>query len=96
MIVVKVELHSAITGEVTNLATAIIDNIGGTKQRGNYRARAYRKGTWERYARYIHPRQGWAMVRDARPQRTGHVDNHPRLSAPVWSLVRKALESMGY
>jgi hypothetical protein len=39
MIVVKVELWSAITGEKKELARMVIDNIGGTDQVGNYRAR---------------------------------------------------------
>lgn len=95
MLVVRVELHGAITGEVTNLGTAVIDNIGGTKQRGNYRARSYRKGAWDRFAKWG-KRQGWAFIRESEPLRAGSVHDHPRLSAPVWSLVRKSLESMGY
>jgi hypothetical protein len=38
MLVVKVELHSAITGEVTTLGTAKLINDGsGTPSSGNYR-----------------------------------------------------------
>lgn len=90
MLVVRVELHSAITGDVTTLATALIDNVGGTELRGDYRARAYAKGTWEKF------KSGWDFVRKAKPIRSGTVENHPRITAPVWSLVRKSLESMGY
>lgn len=38
MLVVKIELHSAITGQVTTLATGKIVNTGtGSSDRGNYR-----------------------------------------------------------
>lgn len=38
MLVVKIELHSAVTGKVTTLATGKIVNTGaGTATRGNYR-----------------------------------------------------------
>jgi hypothetical protein len=38
MLVVRIELHSAVTGEVTTLATGKIVNTGaGTPTRGNYR-----------------------------------------------------------
>lgn len=96
MLVVRVELHSAITGEVSTLATAVIDNVGGTKHRGDYRARVYKKGIWERFQSFLQPRPAWELVRTAKPLREGFVSNHPRLSQPVWSLVRKALESMNY
>jgi len=44
MIVVKVELHSAITGEVTTLCQATICNDGkGTYTRGNYNVRLFGK-----------------------------------------------------
>ena len=37
MIVIRVELHSAITGKVTTLGKAVICNDGtGTRTRGNY------------------------------------------------------------
>lgn len=46
MIVVKVELHSTITGRVTPLAAMIIANDGtGSKTLGNYIASRLRKGT---------------------------------------------------
>jgi hypothetical protein len=38
MLVVKIELHSAVTGRVTTIATGTIINTGtGTPTRGNYR-----------------------------------------------------------
>ena len=36
MIVVRVELHSAITGQVSELARMNIANIGGTQTKGDY------------------------------------------------------------
>jgi hypothetical protein len=96
MIVVRVELWSAINGKVTDLGTVMIDNVGGTDTRGDYRARAYSKGVWKRFARYLQPRPAWALVKKAKPNRIGSITNHPRKSAPIWTLVRKALESMEY
>jgi hypothetical protein len=96
MIVVRVELWSAVTGKVTDLGTVCIDNVGGTDARGDYRARAYSKGKWKRFARYLQPPPAWALIRHAKPNRTGGITNHPRKTAPIWTLVRKALESMEY
>lgn len=81
MIVVTVELHSAITGKVTTLGQAIIANDGtGSSTRGNYTAKIGRKGqTLE---------QTWS-----KPQRTGTVTNYPRLSLTIWHLVRRALDA---
>jgi hypothetical protein len=44
VIVVKVELHSAITGEVTEIGRMLIANTGGTKKRGDYTAKVLRLG----------------------------------------------------
>lgn len=86
MIVVRVELHSAITGEKTELARMLIDNIGGTAQLGNYRARTLRGRSEDALDH--------AMVAPA--QREGKVLGHPRLREHVWNLVAKSLKSMGY
>ena len=50
----------------------------GTRERGNYGARAISKN-------------GKPLMK-----RSGRVENHPRLSKPVWNLVYKILSSMGY
>ena len=48
MIIVKVELHSAITGTVSELGRAQICNTGGgTAKRGNYLAEVLRKNSKE-------------------------------------------------
>lgn len=86
MIVVRVELHSAIDGRVETLGTTIIDNVGGTKARGNYRTRAWPKGA-------LDPRR---LLTSRKPHREGAVNDHKRLAEPVWTLVRKSLEAMGY
>lgn len=68
MIVVKVELHSAITGKVTELGTAHICNDGtGSNSRGNYVMRLFGKGgtpmktatlsNWPRLSKHV-----WALV----------------------------------
>lgn len=68
MIVVKVELHSAITGLVTQLGKAIICNDGtGTSTRGSYYMKLFGKngvemkgstlGNWPRKSKHV-----WALV----------------------------------
>ena len=84
MIVIRVELHSAITGKVKEIGRVVIDNIGGTRTRGNYRCRAYRAGS----------RLTAGLEKNV--IRRGAVADHARLAEPVWNLVAKALEAMGY
>lgn len=81
MIVVKGELHSAITGNVTELGRAIIANTGGTLDRGDYTTKVARKGCTDN-------RTLWE-----KPLREGEVTNYPRLSYSVWRLVIRALKS---
>lgn len=83
MIIVRVELHSAVTGQVTELARAHICNIGGTDEIGDYECTTLRgrsKATLDRRV----------------PQRHGKVLGHARLREHVWNLVAKALVGMGY
>lgn len=83
MIVVKVELHSAITGNVTEIARADICNVGGTKELGDYKVRKY----WGKRGDQLALR---------RVDNVGEVNSHARLRLHVWHLVAKALHSMGY
>jgi hypothetical protein len=83
MIVVKVELHSAITGKVTELARMIVHNIGGTRNSGDYEVEILRG----RSAKDLDKRIA---------QRKARVLGHPRLSQHVWHLVEKALRAAGY
>ena len=81
MIVVRVELHSAITGEKTELARMIVDNVGGNKTSGNYRCRTLRGRS--------------SAVLDRREvQREGKVIGFPRLSQHIWNLVASSLCGM--
>ncbi|MET4895770.1 hypothetical protein RN629_01190 [Sphingomonadaceae bacterium jetA1] len=87
MIVVRVELWSAVTGNVTEIARMTIDNIGGTVQSGDYRVRTMRG----RSAEALHK----AMLANTL-SREAQVLSHPRLRDHVWSLVAKALIAMRY
>lgn len=80
MILIKVELHSAITGKVTEIGRMTIANIGLSpdKTEGDYDVRLMRRGTTN-------------IV-----NRTGKVFKHKRLSQSIWKLVSKALNSCGY
>lgn len=83
MIVIRVELWSAVTGKVSEIARMHICNTGGTVERGDYVAETF-KG-----------RSATALSRRL-VQRCGNVRDHPRLKQHVWNLVAKALKSMGY
>lgn len=87
MIVVKVELWSAIDGSRTELARMSIDNIGGTVERGDYRARTYRGRSGEALER---------ALATGGIQREGRVLCHRRRREHVWNLVAKALVNLGY
>lgn len=83
MIVIRVELWSAITGAKTELARMHICNVGGTENLGNYDCETLRGRSTEDLDR--------AVV-----QRRCQVRGHPKLSQHVWHLVAKALSGMGY
>lgn len=83
MIVIRVELWSAITGDKTEIARMHICNEGGTENIGNYACRTLRG-------------RSTADLNKNQFQRKGRVLGHPRLSQHVWNLVAKALTSMGY
>lgn len=83
MIIVRVELHSAITGKVTELARAHICNTGGTETAGDYDVRT------------LTGRSASALDQGL-VNRKGKVFGHARLKLHVWHLVAKALAAMGY
>lgn len=84
MIIVRVELHSAITGEVSEIARMHIANDGeGTARSGNYIGRALRGRSKEALDKRL-------------VQRTGNLKDYPRLSIHVWHLVSRMLQAMGY
>lgn len=75
MIIVKIELHSANTGKVTEIGRMQISNNGlsGDIKRGDYDVEIMRRGTTNKV------------------QRRGMVRDYPRLSYTVWELVRRSL-----
>lgn len=83
MIVVRVELHSAITRQITEIARMHICNIGGSHTKGDYAAATLRG------------RSKQDLDKNCK-QRIGQVKNHSRLSLHVWHLVAKALSAMDY
>jgi hypothetical protein len=90
MIVVKVEIWSAVTGQKTELARVVIDNIGGTTHLGNYRARSLKGRDEEALDKAM------LRIQSTGTQREGKVIGHPRLREHVWNLVAKSLSAMGY
>jgi hypothetical protein len=84
MIVVKVELHSAITGKVSEIGRMHISNTTTFENgsRANYFVRLFRRGSFKTSPVVV--------------QREGEVNGHARKSAPVWKLVQKALKAVGY
>lgn len=80
MIVVKIELHSAITKRITILGTMIIHNVGGTAKRGNYEVCVGNKRDVHDLTKVFN-----------QPQRKGVVYDYPRQSYNVWRLVSRAL-----
>ena len=84
MIVVRVELHSAVTGQVQELARAIIGNDGtGTQEIGHYVATTLRGRSREQLDQH-------------KPQRSTQIRDWPKQRLHVWNLVAEALTRMGY
>lgn len=85
MIIVKVELHSAITGRITELARMRIANDGteANPRKGNYDAVTFRG------------RDSRALDAGS-VQRHAHVHDWPRQQLHVWNLVQACLTLMGY
>lgn len=87
MIVVKVELHSAVSGLVRELARMHIANKGDLSttnpNRGDYDVTTL-KG-----------RSAFQLGK-RKVQRAGVVLNHARLAEHVWNLVAKALKALDY
>jgi hypothetical protein len=84
MIIVRVELWSAVTGEKTELARMEICNDGTSAGRlRNYIVRTLRGRSTE-------------ALNQRTTQRDGRVDRHDAPGLHVWNLVAKALGAMGY
>lgn len=48
MIIVKIELHSAVTGQIFEIGRMRICNTGGTRTRGDYSIELMRRGTTDK------------------------------------------------
>lgn len=84
MIIVRVELHSAVTSRITELARmAIVNDATGSNRYGNYDGFIYRGRCKEHLDKRTLMRQKKIM-------------NWPRLDFHVWNLVAKMLKEMGY
>ena len=94
MIVVRVELHSAITGKTKEIAAMTIANDGSspTTAIGHYNAATTRKGP----APKTRAELAQAVSLFKGKVRTSRVEDYRRNARPVWDLVALALKGMGY
>lgn len=83
MIVVRVELWSAITGEVTELARMHICNLGTGGRLRNYEVASFRG-------------RSTAQLNRLAVQRSVRVEQWPSAELHVWNLVAVALRGMNY
>jgi hypothetical protein len=87
MLVVKIELHGAMTGCVREIGRMYIVNDGASldPKRGDYHAAICRRGTTDVPT----------PINSAgpKPTRTGVVLNYPRTSYNVWRLISRTLRS---
>lgn len=83
MIVIRVELWSARTGRVTEIARAHLCNTSGVGRRRSYEFTTFRGRSREAL-----------MKREV--QRKARVTNFPSETVHVWNLIRKALAAAGY
>ena len=86
MIVVKVELIPMGIGEPQEIGRLVITNDGsqGNGDIGDYVVKLGRRGQMNSNDIY------------RKPQREGDVKGHRRKALPIWSLVVKALASVGF
>jgi hypothetical protein len=84
MLVIRVELHSAITRQITEIARMHIINDGsGIGSMGHYDVKAFRGRTDRDLDKH-------------NVNRSARVMNYPREKLHVWNLVARALERLGY
>lgn len=83
MLVVRVELHSAITGQVTEIARAHICNASGGGPIRSYGVRTLRGRSKSQLDKHV-------------VQRTGVVKNYRATALHVWNLVADALKVLQY
>lgn len=85
MLVVRLELHSANTGEVSELGRMIVANVGGTDETGEYEVRLALSAS-----------SSQELLDDKTRDRLGKVSGYPRMTQHAWDLIAKALASVGY
>lgn len=83
MIIVRVELHSEVTGEVTEIARMHVYNAGRTKTHNKYEGKTFWGKTKEDLDEQI-------------KIRAGVVRNYRGPTLHVWHLVTEMLRNMGY
>lgn len=85
MIIVRVELHSAVTGTVTEIARMRICNRGdhASWRMGNYEGESF-------------VGRDRSALDKGRVSHRGTVDDYPREALHVWNLVGRMLRAMGY
>lgn len=84
MIIVKVELHSAITGKMTELARMHIINDGtGNFNKRNYILKSFRGRSKE-------------QLDQQTVMKEGTLTNYPSERFHVWNLICFALAALGY
>lgn len=84
MIIIRVELHSAITHKITELARMCIANDGT----GNHSLRNYNG--------FVYRGRDKKALDKVTIQRTARVENHPSERMHIWHLVAKMLKNLGY
>lgn len=82
MLVIRIELWSARTGQRKELGVAAIANVGGTRKRGNYRVTIHR--------------HFYQLVSQRKPWREGRITGFPRLSLGPWDLLLRGLLATVY
>lgn len=87
MIVIRVELWSAVSGKKTELARMVIANESGGGNSRDYSGKTYLGRDEQTLTR--------SMINDTVTKR-GEVLRHPALKQHVWNLVVKMLINMGY
>lgn len=83
MIIVRVELHSARTGKITELARMKLCNVGGTEDRRDYSVETFRGRSLKALDNEV-------------TNRTGGVTNFPSPAIHIWHLIAEALKSLHY
>lgn len=85
MIIIKVELHSAVTNQITELARMKICNDGKSDNPnfGYYYAQSFRGRSTE-------------QLNKETVAKTTRIEHWPRHRLHIWNLVCKALRQMGY